>query len=138
LSGGEQQRVALARALVRDPALLLADEPFGALDALTRITMHGLLRRLCESHHPTVLLVTHDVEEAIKLADRIVVLGTTGKIVFDESIGSVGGPTRWGRDSAELRAALLAVLGVADEGDAELPPDQSANPQLPVPAGVGS
>ena len=74
LSGGEQQRAALARSLVRDPQLLLADEPFGALDALTRIRMHGLLRQLCERHQPTVLLVTHDVDEAIVLADRVVVL----------------------------------------------------------------
>ena len=74
LSGGEQQRVALARSLVRDPQLLLADEPFGALDALTRIKMHVLLRRLCERHRPAVLLVTHDVDEAIVLADRVIVL----------------------------------------------------------------
>src|SRR5690606_16091933 len=74
LSGGEQQRVALARSLVREPELLLADEPFGSLDALTRLRMHALLRRLCERHRPAVLLVTHDVDEAIVLADRILVL----------------------------------------------------------------
>ena len=74
LSGGEQQRAALARSLVREPELLLADEPFGALDALTRIRMHVLLRRLCEAHRPAVLLVTHDVDEAIVLADRVIVL----------------------------------------------------------------
>ena len=74
LSGGEQQRAALARSLVRDPQLLLADEPFGALDALTRIRMHALLRKLCEVHQPAVLLVTHDVDEAIVLADRVIVL----------------------------------------------------------------
>ncbi len=66
--------MALARSLVREPQLLLADEPFGALDALTRIRMHGLLRELCAAHRPAVLLVTHDVDEAIALADRIVVL----------------------------------------------------------------
>src|SRR6202041_1066548 len=74
LSGGEQQRVALARSLVREPALLLADEPFGALDALTRLRMHELLFRLVERHRPTVLMVTHDVDEAIALADRVVLL----------------------------------------------------------------
>ena len=74
LSGGEQQRASLARSLVRDPQLLLADEPFGALDALTRIRMHTLLRKLCEVHQPAVLLVTHDVDEAIVLADRVIVL----------------------------------------------------------------
>ena len=70
LSGGEQQRVALARSLVRQPDLLLADEPFGALDALTRIKMHALVKTLSALHDPAVLLVTHDVEEAITLADR--------------------------------------------------------------------
>src|SRR5439155_37231 len=74
LSGGEAQRVALARALVREPDLVLLDEPFGALDALTRIRMQRLLRELCERHRPAVVLVTHDVDEAILLADRVLVL----------------------------------------------------------------
>ena len=65
LSGGEAQRVALARALVREPELLLLDEPFAALDALTRLKMHALLRDLWRRHRPAVLLVTHDVDEAI-------------------------------------------------------------------------
>ncbi|MFD4639120.1 ABC transporter ATP-binding protein [Lentzea sp. NPDC058436] len=82
LSGGEQQRVALARCLVREPRLLLADEPFGALDALTRIKMHDLLRELCAKHRPAVLLVTHDVDEALELADRVVVL-QEGRIGLD-------------------------------------------------------
>nr|WP_235921454.1 ABC transporter ATP-binding protein [Lentzea tibetensis] len=82
LSGGEQQRVALARCLVREPRVLLADEPFGALDALTRIRMHDLLRELCAKHQPAVLLVTHDVDEAIELADRVVVLHE-GRIGLD-------------------------------------------------------
>ncbi|NIJ32158.1 ABC transporter ATP-binding protein [Sphingomonas oligoaromativorans] len=87
LSGGEQQRVALARALVRAPELLLADEPFGALDALTRVKMHALLRRLSEAHDPAVLLVTHDIDEAILLADRIVVLDA-GRLSADIAIRS--------------------------------------------------
>jgi sulfonate transport system ATP-binding protein len=110
LSGGEQQRVALARSLVRDPELLLADEPFGALDALTRIRMHALLRRLCERHRPAVLLVTHDVDEAIELADRIVVLDK-GKLLA-EKLGP--GPEAFARkDRIEtLRAELLGHLGL--------------------------
>jgi len=103
LSGGEQQRVALARALVREPALLLADEPFGALDALTRIQMHALLRRLSERHRPAILLVTHDIDEAISLADRIVMLDD-GRLVADLRVKDAA--------SARLRTTLLAKLGV--------------------------
>ena len=82
LSGGEQQRVALARSLVREPELVLADEPFGALDALTRLAMHDLLLRLFDEHGFGVLLVTHDVTEAVTLADRVLVL-EDGRIVED-------------------------------------------------------
>ncbi|MGX1566307.1 ABC transporter ATP-binding protein [Streptomyces sp. NPDC055506] len=111
LSGGEQQRVSLARSLVRDPELLLADEPFGALDALTRIRMHVLLRRLCERHRPAVLLVTHDVDEAIVLADRVVVLDQ-GRIAADLPV-ELPEPRRHGSaEYAALRDRLLAQLGV--------------------------
>jgi sulfonate transport system ATP-binding protein len=109
LSGGEQQRVALARALVRDPALLLADEPFGALDALTRSRMHDLLRRLSEAHDPAVLLVTHDIDEAILLADRIVML-EDGKLAIDIPVDLPSAPEHRARRSLELRAQLLARL----------------------------
>ncbi|WP_322500247.1 ABC transporter ATP-binding protein [Streptomyces rochei] len=111
LSGGEQQRVSLARSLVREPQLLLADEPFGALDALTRIRMHALLRRLCERHRPAVLLVTHDVDEAIALADRVVVLDR-GRISADLPV-DLPTPRRGGSaEYAALRGRLLAGLGV--------------------------
>jgi sulfonate transport system ATP-binding protein len=111
LSGGEQQRVSLARSLVREPQLLLADEPFGALDALTRIRMHILLRRLCERHRPAVLLVTHDVDEAIVLADRVVVLDQ-GRIAADLPV-ELPAPRRHGSpEYAALRDRLLAQLGV--------------------------
>lgn len=111
LSGGEQQRVALARSLVREPQLLLADEPFGALDALTRIRMHDLLRRLRERHRPAILLVTHDVDEAIVLGDRVVVLDQ-GRLAVDVPIGL--GPTRRHDDPefATIRDELLAHLGI--------------------------
>jgi sulfonate transport system ATP-binding protein len=105
LSGGEQQRASLARSLVREPALLLADEPFGALDALTRIRMHALLRKLCEAHKPAVLLVTHDVDEAIELADRVILLDG-GVVRADVPVD---------RSPAELRAYLLKELGVDEE-----------------------
>ncbi|GAA4212468.1 ABC transporter ATP-binding protein [Actinocatenispora rupis] len=113
LSGGEQQRASLARSLVRQPELLLADEPFGALDALTRIRMHALLRRLCETHRPAVLLVTHDVDEAIVLADRVILLDD-GVVHTDVRVEL---PHRSPADPAfaELRAYLLDRLGVHDE-----------------------
>ncbi len=82
LSGGQAQRVALARALITDPGLLLLDEPFGALDALTRITAQQLLLSTTASRNSGVLLVTHDVAEAVTLADRVVVL-EDGEITAD-------------------------------------------------------
>ena len=112
LSGGEQQRVALARSLVRQPRLLLADEPFGALDALTRIRMHDLLFRLIRQHRPTVLLVTHDVDEAIKLADRVLVIDE-GRITLDQPV-SLAHPRAGLPGFAALRGELLAALGVTD------------------------
>ncbi len=104
LSGGEQQRVALARSLVREPDLLLADEPFGALDALTRLKMHALLRTLCEVHRPAVLLVTHDVDEAVALADRVLVL-EDGRLIAEEVVSA--------DEPAAVRARLLDALGVS-------------------------
>jgi sulfonate transport system ATP-binding protein len=111
LSGGEQQRAALARSLVRRPRLLLLDEPFGALDALTRIKMHDLVRELCARHRPAVLLVTHDVDEAVLLADRVVVL-VEGRIGVDRAIAIPG--ERSYRDALfqEYRDLLLDALGV--------------------------
>jgi sulfonate transport system ATP-binding protein len=116
LSGGEAQRVSLARALVRHPDLLLLDEPFGALDALTRMKMHALVAQLCERHHPAVLLVTHDVDEAILLADRILVL-TEGQISLDTTV-EVGEPRlRSDWRFGALRSALLTELGVDEASE---------------------
>ena len=85
LSGGQKQRVALARALIHQPQLLLLDEPLGALDALTRIEMQQLIERLWQTHGFTVLLVTHDVQEAVALADRVILLDQ-GRVGLDQSI----------------------------------------------------
>ncbi|ONH27092.1 ABC transporter ATP-binding protein [Pseudofrankia asymbiotica] len=113
LSGGEAQRVALARALVREPDLVLLDEPFGALDALTRIRMHSLLRELCRRHRPAVLFVTHDVDEAILLADRVLVL-TDGRLSLDLPVDVASPRLRADPAFAALRSRLLAELGVDD------------------------
>jgi sulfonate transport system ATP-binding protein len=132
LSGGEAQRVALARALVRDPQLLLLDEPFGALDALTRLRMHGLLAQLWQRHQPAVLLVTHDVDEALLLADRAIVLsrpeptqplatelGTPldvgNSIVVDLRIDLPAPRRRSHPGFAALRKLLLGHLGVEED-----------------------
>ncbi|TAK68700.1 MAG: ABC transporter ATP-binding protein [Actinomycetota bacterium] len=111
LSGGESQRAALARALVREPDLLLLDEPFAALDALTRLKAQALVARLWERHGPAVLLVTHDVEEALLLADRILVM-RDGVIAHDRPVElprprEVGDP-----EFVALRTELLEWLGV--------------------------
>lgn len=105
LSGGEAQRVSLARALVRDPRLLLLDEPFGALDALTRLSMHRLVRRLWQDHRPSVLLVTHDVDEALTLADRTLVLA-------DGRIAAEHPRPRDEHELSALRDRVLTDLGV--------------------------
>ena len=114
LSGGQQQRVALARSLVREPDLLLADEPFGSLDALTRIRMHVLLRRLSELHKPTVLLVTHDVDEAIELADRVVVL-EDGRLIADVRVALPPAGAARREAFAALRTRFLQLLGVTTD-----------------------
>jgi sulfonate transport system ATP-binding protein len=138
LSGGEAQRVALARALVREPELLLLDEPFGALDALTRIRMHGLLAELWQRHRPAVLLVTHDVDEALLLADRAIVLSTPeapprsaadaservggNQLVADLTLDIPSPRRRTHPRFVALRQSLLSQLGVveeAGEGDLE-------------------
>ena len=111
LSGGEAQRVALARALVREPRLLLLDEPFGALDALTRLKAQTLVEQLWKRHDCGVLLVTHDVEEALRLADRVLVMADGG-IAHDLSVDvprprAIADPTL-----LRLRTQLLTWLGV--------------------------
>jgi sulfonate transport system ATP-binding protein len=104
LSGGMAQRAALARALVRDPALLLLDEPFAALDALRRIELRAAVREILEFTRASAILVTHDVDDALALADRVVVLaGSPAEITFTGQVG----------ESAS-RAAILDALGVTE------------------------
>ncbi len=105
LSGGMAQRVALARAFVRKPAVLLLDEPFAALDAFTRLQMGDLLRETCRDRSRTVLLVTHDVDEALRLADRIVLLAGKPASITAEY-------TTFGNDPGHLRADILRRFGL--------------------------
>jgi len=99
LSGGMQKRASLARGLVYDPSTLLMDEPFGALDAQLRFTMQNELLRIWERDRKTIIFVTHDLDEAILLADRIVVFGThPGRVVHVEDV-----PLERPRNLAELR-----------------------------------
>jgi sulfonate transport system ATP-binding protein len=109
LSGGQRQRVALARALVHRPQLLLLDEPLGALDALTRIEMHALIERLWHAYRFTALIVTHDVQEAIALGDRILML-ETGSVTLDEEIRLDRPRTRGAPRFAELEDWVLSQL----------------------------
>ncbi|RDK10613.1 ATP-binding cassette domain-containing protein [Cupriavidus lacunae] len=106
LSGGQRQRVALARALVHHPQLLLLDEPLGALDALTRIEMQGLIESLWRRLGFTALLVTHDVSEAVALADRIVLI-EDGRIAMDERVALARPRERGAAGFAQLEARVL-------------------------------
>ena len=86
LSGGESQRVGLARALAIEPKILLMDEPFGSVDALTNEYLRGMVQDICASRDLTVLMVTHSVDEAIFLSDRIVVMGIPGRVLTEEAV----------------------------------------------------
>jgi sulfonate transport system ATP-binding protein len=113
LSGGEAQRAGIARALVREPEFLMLDEPFASLDALTRLRMQGMVGELWQRHRCAVLLVTHDVDEALLLADRAVVL-EHGRIRTQVSI-DMPRPRRHAEpEFARLRTTLLSALGVEE------------------------
>ena len=115
LSGGMAQRVAIARALVHDPDVLLLDEPFGALDALTRERMGDELSRIWQSRCKTVVMVTHAIDEAILLADRILVLGSQpGKLVLDIQVNLQrprAAPLRYTPDFGNLAQTLRSAIG---------------------------
>jgi sulfonate transport system ATP-binding protein len=123
LSGGQQQRVAIARAFVTEPKVLLLDEPFSALDAFTRASLHEHLLGLWEESRPTVLLVTHDVQEAVTLADRAVMQPKPGRI-FDEQSLHLARPRD--RLSPAFESATRRVLSTLDNS---LKPSHLARPE---------
>jgi len=124
LSGGQKQRVALARALIHQPRLLLLDEPLGALDALTRIEMQQLIERLWRQHGFTVLLVTHDVSEAVAVADRVILI-EDGAVGLDLNVElarpRVRGSHRLAALESEVLNRVLSVPGAAPEPDPVAP-----------------
>lgn len=126
LSGGEQQRVGLARALAADPALMLMDEPFGALDAITRARLQDELLRIQQRLHKTILFVTHDVDEALRLADRLLIMRAGRIVQFDTPLAVLAEPADdFVRDLLDTDDVLrrLSLLTVADalagNGDGE-------------------
>jgi len=136
VSGGMAQRASLARALARNPGVLLLDEPFGALDALTRLKMQDLLLDVHGAAPTTILLVTHDVDEALQLADRIILLGAEhdrpGATI--RRVLTVPGSRPRDRGSAELaelRAEMLDLLGIDRHGRAREPQASSTIPAFP-------
>lgn len=124
LSGGQKQRVALARALIHKPRLLLLDEPLGALDALTRIEMQQLIENLWRKHGFTVLLVTHDVSEAVAVADRVILI-EEGRIGLDLTVDlprpRARGSHRLAALEAEVLDRVLSVPGAPPEPEPASP-----------------
>ncbi|MFN8594447.1 MAG: ATP-binding cassette domain-containing protein [Thermomicrobiales bacterium] len=128
LSGGQRQRVALARALASRPRALLLDEPLGALDALTRLEMQGLIERVWAEHGFTAVLVTHDVEEAVALADRIIVLAV-GQIALDLRVDLPRPRDHTSRRFTECKARVLdEVRGIRHAPPALIPTLSSGQP----------
>lgn len=127
VSGGMRQRAALARAFVAQPKTMLMDEPFGALDALTRLSLQDVLRQLIAQEKPTVLLVTHDVDEALFLADRIVVFSPRPARVLREFNLAHRAKTHDLSDLAAEKREILRLLGIAVDGS-------NAHPDLALAA----
>ncbi|GAA1763005.1 ABC transporter ATP-binding protein [Agromyces humatus] len=136
VSGGMAQRASLARALARNPAVLLLDEPFGALDALTRLKMQDLLLDVHAAEPTTVLLVTHDVDEALQLADRVILLGNDedrpgARIQQTIVVPGTRPRDRGSAELAELRGRLLDGLGIDRHGAARGVPTTTTIPHYP-------
>ena len=134
LSGGMAQRVAIARALVNNPPFLLLDEPLGALDALTRLRLQDELKRIVSDGGVTAVLVTHDVDEAVYLADRIVVLHPNpGRIAAELAVGDVRERDRSAPAFIAVRDEVLSLLGVRHGGRAK-PPHAGTPAEAPAEA----
>lgn len=125
VSGGMRQRAALARAFIAQPQTLLMDEPFGALDALTRLSLQDVLRQLIREEKPSVVLVTHDVDEALYLADRIVVFSPRPARVLREFNLAHREKSHDLSDLAEEKHEILGLLGI-DVGSRKLAPQPLA------------
>ena len=138
LSGGQQQRVGLARALATDPDILLMDEPFGALDAITRERMQEELLRIRRSMHKTILFVTHDVEEAFRLGDKIAVLSEGKLIQLGSPIDLLANPANdfvrklVGSDNMLRQLEYLPVTSALDTGRDQQAPSSADIPSCPA------
>lgn len=120
LSGGQQQRVAIARGLAVDPEILFMDEPFGALDAITRYKLQDDLLRITKSQNKTVIFVTHDIDEAVFLADKIVVMTPNpGRVKAIIPIGLGSHRDRTGGDFLQLRDKVFRIFNMKEEDNTE-------------------